>query len=81
MNYLKLNKIDIKYKHDPHDFEILILEYVKRSIIEKAGDLICPDHNENATLTFEGSSFKELTLDLHTCCDKFYAIISERLNK
>jgi hypothetical protein len=71
--------IDIIIEGELPDPEKFILESVKKAIIEKAGNLLCPDHKEMATLTFKGNNIKDLSVNIHACCDKFNAIITERI--
>jgi hypothetical protein len=71
--------IDIKIEGEFPDTEKFILESIKKHYIEKAGDLLCPEHKELAVVTFKGTSTKDLSVNIHTCCDKFNATITERL--
>ena len=71
--------IDIKVEGEFPDAEKFILESIKKTWIEKAGDPLCPDHKKMATLTFKGNAIKDLSVNVNTCCEKFNAIIMNRL--
>ena len=57
----------------------LVLGAAKQSIMKKAGDLVCPDHNKKATLTIMGKTLREMTVNINACCDKFSGVVSKRI--
>ena len=71
--------IEIKYQGKLLDPEKFIIEGVKGIISEKAGDLLCPDCKELAIITIKVESVENYNVHIHTCCDKFNAVISKRI--
>jgi hypothetical protein len=57
----------------------LILGAAKKSITNKAGDLVCPDHKKKATLTITGRTLRDMSVNINACCDKFNAVVSKRI--
>ena len=57
----------------------LVLGAAKKSITNKAGDLVCPEHKKKATLTFMGKTLRDMSVNINACCDKFNAVVSKRI--
>ena len=71
--------IDVKTDGQFPSSNDLVLAAAKKAITNKAGDLICPEHEKKATLTFMGKTVREMSVNINTCCDKFNAVVSKRI--
>lgn len=51
------------------------LESIVESVVDKVGDLRCPEHDKAPKFICSGPSFDDLNLEVEGCCDKLVDII------
>ena len=56
------------------------LESIVESVVDKVGDLQCPEHSEAPRFICSGPDFDDLTLEVQGCCDKLVDIVKAVLS-
>ena len=51
------------------------LDAIVESVVDKVGDLRCPEHSEVPKFICSGPSFDDLNLEVQGCCDKLVDIV------
>jgi len=56
------------------------LENIVESVVDKVGDLKCPEHDEAPKFICSGPDFDDLNLEVLGCCDKLVDIVKAVLS-
>jgi len=56
------------------------LDAIVESVVDKVGDLKCPEHSEAPRFICSGPDFDDLTLEVQGCCDKLVDIVKAVLS-
>lgn len=71
--------IDIKIEGKFPNFGEIKFQAVKDVVAQRAGDTVCPDHHEKATITIHVLNEKDYNVNVRTCCEKWNAEILKRI--
>lgn len=66
---------------DIEDEELLSdINDVVGSIVERVGDIVCPEHNEAPRFLCTGENFDEIDVETHGCCEILINEVKKRMN-
>jgi hypothetical protein len=58
--------------------QLTVEEFKERTAL-KIRDLRCPDHNQPPRLKFQGSSLKNIDIQMTACCAKLITLANRRI--
>jgi hypothetical protein len=58
---------------------VLPVEEFKARTLRKLQDVRCPDHHQPPRLRFEGSTLRDISIQMKACCDKLAALANQKI--
>ena len=58
---------------------MLPVEEFKARTLRKLEDVRCPDHKQPPRLRFQGSTLRDVSIQLSACCEKLAALANQKI--
>lgn len=62
-----------------NEAEAAILNQIVESIVDRAGELVCPEHGESPRFVCTGPDIDNLSLEVQGCCEALVDQVQRRL--